>query len=344
MTKADYIPHSKPCITAQDQDALRSVLEGGMLAAGQECARFEKDFSAYTGFGNAFVTPDGKTALQLALEGVGVRGGEVIQPFYVCDDVRWAVERAGAKAVFCDLGEGFQITAESVEKHITPATKAIIVVHALGMSANLQGFEKFGVPVVEDCCQALAPLPKTPALKAKRIAAYSFHPTKCITAGSGGAVATDNSEWAAYIEGRISQNESLRLNDLCWALANTQLAQYEGFVARRAELAQRYLQELPAELTSEMASCADDVLVWFRFMLNISDPSCDFETVKEAFEAKGMAVRKPVHLVDMTEAETQSYPRAAARLKHTLSLPLYPALTDAQQDRVIEAVHDILVG
>lgn len=339
MNNISYIPHSKPYITKQDNLALSKILSSGMLEEGDEKRKFEDNFSTYIGSKRAFATSSGKMALELALKAIGVEGGEVIQPFYVCDDVKWAIHRAGAKSIFCDIGEGWNVTLEHIEKNISPSTKAIVVVHTFGIIFDIERLKKFGIPIIEDFCQAL--VPNLNRHQDDSISIFSFHPTKCISGGSGGAITTNNEKWIRFIDENLDDYKAFVSNDLTWTLVNSQLSQYSNFLSIRKDLAKKYIHELPSIFTDYILDYEKSIGVWFRFVLDISNKKYEFEEVKKQFKLHKIDVRRPVEL-NISKSEVLSFPESSKRLKQSLSIPLYPALTSDDQERIIKAANQIL--
>ena len=177
------IQHSKPWLTKADIEAVNKVIRSGMIGQGEKTSAFERTLSQLFGIDDGGVAVgSGAAALVMALSALGVKSGdEFILPTYVCSSVLEAVFTIEAIPVLCDVGDEWVVKSENMSDYINKRTKAIIVPHMYGVFADVSSFREFGVPIIEDCAQALD-------YKKRRkisgdIAMFSFHPTKCITTG-----------------------------------------------------------------------------------------------------------------------------------------------------------------
>src|SRR5206468_3296476 len=189
------IPHSKPILSPEDLAAVRTVLQTGMIASGSTVDSFERAVSRYLGFAGGVAASTGTSALFAALVALGGGSGgegsgeEVVLPTYVCRSLLDAVCASGATPVLCDVGDDWCVSRETVTRHLTSRTKAIIVVHTFGVAADAASIAELGPPVIEDCCQAFgAAAGSTPLGQAGRLSVVSFHATKLLTTGEGGMV------------------------------------------------------------------------------------------------------------------------------------------------------------
>lgn len=141
-----------------------------------------------------FIDPTDASAIESRLQTGMSDAAEVILPTYVCDSVLRVVTAVGASPVFCDVGQDWNITATEVARCVTPRTGAIIVVHTFGIAADVAQLQEFGVPVIQDCGQSLGlQLPNGEHVGHQGYASFfSFHATKSLTTGEGGAVATSD--------------------------------------------------------------------------------------------------------------------------------------------------------
>ena len=149
------IPHSRPWITDEDTQSVDRILRSGMIAQGAQVQAFEEQIARYVGAPDAIAVGSGTAALVLALKALCADpDDEVILPTYVCRSVADAVVQAGLTPVFCDVGENWTMTADTVAPHVSGKTRAIIVVHLYGIVVETSCFRRFGVSLIEDCCQA----------------------------------------------------------------------------------------------------------------------------------------------------------------------------------------------
>lgn len=194
MTKSRDIPFGRPWINDEDRQAVMDVLGGHILTHGPQCKSFEADFGAFLGEDAHCVTVSSCTAaLHLAYLQFGIGpGDEVIVPAQTHTATAHAVELVGARPVFvdCEPATG-NLTAKGIAAAITPQTKAISVVHFVGIPCNMDEImdlaEGHGLKVIEDCATALGT-----RYRGKHVGlfgdagGFSFYPVKHITTGEGG--------------------------------------------------------------------------------------------------------------------------------------------------------------
>src|SRR2546423_8569353 len=188
----------------QMSEAIERVLDSERYILGEEVRAFEREFAAYCCTTHAIGVANGTEAITIALRALGVGpGDEVVVPSFTFYASAEAVVNAGAAPVFCDIDpDTFCVTAETVERALTPATKAIIAVHLFGNVAPVPDLVRFGLPIVEDAAQAAgASLNGVMAGALGSAATFSFFPSKnlfCL--GDGGAITTNDDEIAATVK------------------------------------------------------------------------------------------------------------------------------------------------
>lgn len=333
------IPHSRPHLTTADLDAVRARLETGMIACGDLVAGYERAFADHVGAAGAVATASGTAALALGLRALDVGpGDEVVMPTYVCRSVADAIVSVGATPVLCDVGSSWLMTVESAAPHVTERTRAVVVVHLFGISADTAALGALGVPIVEDACQALgARHPQGANAEAGRLAFFSSHATKCFTTGEGGLAVSRDAELVTRMRDLLARGAPpAPSSDLAAALGMSQLARYEAMLARRAALAARYLERLPPAWTRKVAAVADRTM-WFRMPLDDVGP---FEAVAACCADRGVSVRRGVDALLHRGAglDDSAFPNAVRCFDGTVSIPLYPALSDRELDRVVAAL------
>lgn len=207
MTSARTIPFGRPWITDDDRQAVMEVLNGHILTHGPETRSFEEEFASFMGDGGYCVAVSSCTAaLHLAYFHLGLGpGDEVIVPAQTHNATAHAVELVGARPVFvdCEPATG-NIDVSQIEERITPSTKALSLVHFLGipcdMDAIMELAERRGLKVVEDCALSLGA-----RYKGKHVGlfgdagCFSFYPVKHITTGDGGMFVTRHKEVAEAV-------------------------------------------------------------------------------------------------------------------------------------------------
>ncbi len=338
-----YIPHSKPYLNGASANAVSDCLGSGNISKGSIATRFTNELSKYIGISEQSLqlATSGSAALFLAFKSIDIQpDDEVIIPTYVCSSVAETIMRVGGKPVFCDISDNWLMMPEDVAKCITPKTKAIVVVHIFGICAPVGEYRKFGLPVIEDCCQLFAREVNGIAIGVDAdFAFYSFHATKCLTTGEGGAVTCINSKYAEPFAQVCEAYASLfPLSDMACALGLSQLKEYDAMQARRADLAKYYFNHLPEEYTSSLKNAG--VSLYFRFPLRVK--GVGFESIKEKAYEEGVAIRKGVdELLHLKYNTDRLCPNAEAVFNETVSVPMYPALTDTQAAKICSVINTL---
>ncbi len=335
------IPHSKPLINQASVQRVAEQIGSGSLANGTVTLKFSQCLKDYLHAESVFLTPNGAAALLVALSALDIGfGDEVILPTYVCHAVADTILFLGATPVFCDIGESWVMTRESVAAVFTERTRAIIVVHIYGILAPASLFKGFGVPVIEDCCQCL-----TSEIEGNRpgaecdIAFYSFHATKCLTAGEGGAVACFGEKYRDRLaKAHAKHAVFLPFTEGQAALGLSQLEIYPQMLERRLEIAQYYFENLPESLTRQLRAVSASM--YFRFPLRMQK---GFEAARREAENSGIAIRKGVDelLHQRYGCGKTGYPVAERLFASTVCIPIYPALTDGEMRAVVNAIRRI---
>lgn len=335
------ILHSKPWITDADKQAVADVLASNMLGQGTLTRQLELKLSSWVHAADGVAAGSGAAALVLALHGVGVRrGDEVILPTYVCPSVLEAVLTVEGVPVLCDVGEDWVITADNTARWITPNTKAIIVPHMYGVFADLESFRVLGLPVIEDCAQAVDDHGRR-NLSAD-VAVFSFHPTKCLTSGEGGIAVSSDLRLAAEMRKLRDGSDTLRcgrlfspLSDIAAGLALSQLQRYPDALARRKQIAHRYVDALEKCRPESLNRNALGRSMFFRFPIRIAG---GVDSCQDAFSQHGIHVRRGINLllhrsIGLADGE---FPTSVRLFNSTVSLPIYPALTAEEESHCAE--------
>ncbi|MHB9030700.1 MAG: DegT/DnrJ/EryC1/StrS family aminotransferase [Candidatus Latescibacterota bacterium] len=343
------IPHSKPLMHRDDIRAVTEILESGMLAGGERVRSFEQALAGYIGLPHAAATSSGTAGLFLALRALDIGpGDEVAIPAYVCSSLLYAVRMTGAEPALADTGEdGIHPDADTIKQAFSPRTKAVLFAHLFGHACDLRDIVALGAPVIEDC--AMAPGAEWRGRKAGALgsvaAVFSFYATKVIAAGEGGMVLSDDPRLTERVRDRADYADkiddvgrfNLKMTDLAAALGNSQLGRLESMIARRRELAARYTEvfsgmglELPFEQPGERC-------IFYRYVVG----SGRAEQLRTSLHSQGVRAERPVFAplsrYPDCKAECPGAERAWAR---SLSIPLYPALTDEEAETVIRAMRE----
>jgi perosamine synthetase len=339
------IPHSRPTISENDISNVVTNLRSGLVAYGDEVTRFEQDMSKYIGVLGGVATNSGTSALHLALKALDIGPGhEIILPSYVCVSVLHAVKYCGASPVFADIGDGgYNLDSKSVDEKITANTKAIIVPHLFGTAADLAKLMEFGIPIIEDCAQAVGAEYRGQKLGSFGIlSTFSFKATKLMTTGHGGMVMTNSREMldrlrelAKYDELReyhVSYN--YQLTDFQAALGRSQLKQLDSFIERRRRISKTY-DEVFASMGQKVQTANG---ICFRYVVEVDNAERYIEPMKLQGVNCARPVFKPLHQYFNSHTELRNTDMA---IHSVISIPIYPSLNDDEVVHICKIVEKV---
>jgi len=352
------IPAAKPEIGDEERAAVDRVMRSGMLAQGPEVAAFETEFSEWVDGVHSVAVNSGTSALHMAFLAAGVGAGdEVIVPSFSFAATANAVALAGATPVFVDIEtDYFAVDPAAVEAAITPRTKAIMPVHLYGHPANLVALkaiaEKHDLLLFEDAAQAHAASVNGIPVGAWGIAgSFSFYPTKNMTSGEGGMITTPSAEVARLAKvlrnqgmERRYENEvvgfNTRMTDIHAAIGRVQLTKLAGWTAKRQENAAFLSANLEGVVTPPTAEGA--VHVFHQYTLRIVDQDRDAfaEELGKRGVGSGVYYPTPIHRLPSFALELD-LPSTELAASQVLSLPIYPSLTQAELETIVEAVNAV---
>jgi perosamine synthetase len=367
VTMSEFIPAAKPFIGEEEIEAAVRVMRSGMVIQGPEVAAFEEEFSALVDGRHCVAVNSGTSALLLSLAAAGIGvGDEVIVPSFTFAATANSVALTGATPVFADIEpDTFNLDPESVEAAITPRTKAIMPVHLYGQAADMRRIgeiaERHGLAIIEDAAQAHgATLDGTPVGAFGLAGAFSFYPTKNMHSLEGGMVVTPDAEFARTI--RLLRNQgmerryanelvgyNLRLTDVAAAIGRVQLRKLRGWNEQRQANAAKLdagLGDLGVVRTPVVADGATHV--YHQYTVRV--PAEHRDALQEHLTAQnvGSAVYypTPTHLLPpfAGQAAQAGLPETARAAAEVISLPVHPALADADLDRIAEAVGSFEFG
>lgn len=345
----NLIPHSRPSLTGSDIQAVSSVLESGQIAQGPVVDEFERQFSAYIGVKEAAATNSGTAALHLALLALGVKvKDEVIMPSFVCTAVLNAVLQARATPVVADINpETYNLSPEDVKKKASRATKAVIVPHMFGCPADMEGLSELGIPIIEDCAQAAGARYKGRKTGGfGTLSIFSFYATKVLTTGEGGMVVGDSDELISRVKDlREYDNKDdykLRFNckmtDIQAALGLSQLSRLEEFLDRRRTIAERYFDEFKNLDFALPCRKEGREHIYYRFVVRTKKDASSF---LESCQQKKVTCQRPVHTPLHVCLGLSGFPHASEAWLKTLSIPLYPSLTEKEIEKAVAVIKEI---
>jgi len=342
----DSISHSRPCHGCGDEEAAAAVLRSQMTGSGKQSARLAETIRTALGGRYAATAASGTLALVQALRALDVGSDrEVVLPTYVCSEVLDAVLYLGAAPVLCDVDENtFAPSVDTVSVVCGSRTGAVIVPHMFGIPADVDAIVKLGVCVVEDLAQGLGAAVVGRSVGCRGAASVlSFKAIKMISAGEGGVVSVRAAAAAKRLEALHNRDDpgqasfSFPMSDLTAAVALNQWKQLDGFVERRRCLAARYADQLDG-LSDSGVRLPHDIpgRAWYRFPVELPEGT-DPGEIRTLLDSVGVQVRRPVDalLHRRLGLPKTAFPIAERLFARTISLPLYPALTEAEQDTII---------
>jgi perosamine synthetase len=368
VARPDPIPLARPVIGEREEQLVLDVLRSGRLSLGPLLEKFERAFARLVCARFASAVSSGTAGLHLALRAVGVGDGDevITSPFSFVASANVAVyERA--RPVFADIDPvTLNLDPQAAAAAVTDRTAAAIPVHIFGYPADLPAFERLGVPIVEDACEALGAIDAegVPVGGRGHPAVFGFYPNKQLTTGEGGMVVMEDEAIKVQIDSERNQGRApdlgrldhdrlgfnYRLSDIGCALGLAQLEHLDQLLAARARVADFYREAL-AGIEDLGLPCPDTGRVrrgWFVFVVQIPH-GFDLDAVVDALRARGIT-SKPyfpaVHLMSFyrerfghREGEFPVCEDVAAR---SLALPFFPQMTEAQVERVATALREVL--
>jgi dTDP-4-amino-4,6-dideoxygalactose transaminase len=356
----DLEPVTRPLSAAILADFDR-VMGHGAFINGQAVRVFEEAFASWSGRSHCIGVASGLDALRLGLLALDIGpGDEVIVPAMTFVATFEAVAQVGATPVPVDVrADDCGLDADAVEAAVTPRTRAILPVHLYGQMVDVHRLEKvagrYGLLVLEDACQAHgAERDGHRAGGWGRAAAFSFYPSKNLGAmGDAGALVTDDTELAARVRalrehGQTSRYRSgyvgytARLDTLQAVVLSHKLPLLENWNEQRREAAAAYAEALSGVGDLRLPeSVSGSIHVWHIYAVRTRDPERLAEHLRRCGIATGRHYPEPPHLSAAFASlgyGAGAFPNSEEIAAETLSLPLYPGITQAQIDAVAAAV------
>lgn len=382
MNATSPIPLSAPDISEAEIEAVTAVLRTPTLSLGPELAAFEAALADYHSVPHAIAVSSGTAGLHMAMLTLGIgHGDEVVIPSFAFIAVANIVALVRATPVFADSDPvTLNLTPATVERVLTPRTRAILVVHTFGIPADMPGFRdlatRHNLAIIEDACEAIGA-----DLHGRRVggfgdlSVFGFYPNKQITTGEGGAVLAHTRQHADRLrtlrnQGRAPNTDfgptsassahwlhhpapgfNYRLSEMACALGRVQLSRIEEILAMRRAAAERYnhlLADIPG-LELPPLTLPDRSISWFVYVVRLPQ-SVDRAHIQKFLAEHGVATAAyfaPIHLQPAWQNSLPPAPRLPVTDSlgtRTLSLPFFTRIIPAQQQQVAQVLTEALSG
>ncbi len=374
------LPYGKQSIGDDDVRAVVDALRANLITTGPLVSEFEEAFAARVGARQAIAVCNGTAALHAAAFAVQIGpGDEVIVPPMTFVASANCIRYLGGTVVFADVRrDTLNLDPEKVSNAITPRTRAIVTVDYAGQPSDLDELlilaEKHHLHLIEDASHALgATYRGRPVGSGAHLTTFSLHPVKHVTTGEGGMITTDDEELTARLRlfrthgitsdhlerGRSGSwyyemtalGFNYRLTDFQCALGLSQLRKLDGWLARRRAIAARYEEafaSLPEVEIPTVLSDRDPAWHLYVLRLNLDRLKVSRLDVFQALRAENIGVNVhyiPVHWHPYYRSlgyARGGWPVAEGEYERLITLPMFPAMTDADVTDVIEAVFKVV--
>jgi perosamine synthetase len=374
-TRSSQIPIQKPLFGSEEERAVVEVLRSGWVSQGPKVLEFEKTFAEYVGTRFAVAVTSCTTALHLALIAHGIgEGDEVICPSNTFIATPNSIRYCGATPIFADIDPAtYNIDVSDIEHRITSKTKAIMPVHQVGLPADLNQIydiaSRHDLEVIEDAAPAIgAEYKGTRIGNSKGSVCFSFHPRKIISTGEGGMITTNDDRidyhLRLYRQHCMSVNDltrheanqvifeeytdlgyNFRMTDLQAAIGIEQMKRLDHILSQRRRIAQRYNQAFAAINWLTPPFCPPDrehtyqsYVVRVKPEAPVSRDELMQTLLYEEIQTRRGAMNSHLEPAYAELAKGVSLPNSESALNETMILPLFPTMTDEEQDRVIQVI------
>lgn len=374
------IPITKPYFSKEEEEAVIHAIRSGWVTQGPKVLEFENDFSKYVGSSFAVATTSCTTALFLALKVLGIKAGdEVICPSLSFIATANSIMHLDAIPRFVDIDpKTYNIDPALIKKSITKKTRAIMPVHQGGLACDLDEINKiardYNLSVVEDAAYAAGSDYKGKMIgSGDNLVCFSFHPRKILVTGEGGMITTSNIKYAeslkrlrhhgmsvsdlerhkankVIIEEYLELGYNFRMTDMQASLGIIQLKKIEEIIRIRTSLAKRY-----NELLSEIEEIQVPFIPGYTshnnyayYMIRLKGKNLELRNkVMEELLEDGIATRRGIMSIHREQFYRKMFgsvnlPETEKASDSTIILPLYPSMTQDEQDFVIKELKEAL--
>lgn len=348
-------PLAKPFIDDSDKQNVMSVLDSGILALGPYMKKFEDNIASYTNSSYACAVSSGTSGLHLAIRALGITTGDevITSPFsFIASSNCILYEEA--TPIFVDIKEDtFNLDPYKIEQAITTRTKAILVVHIFGQSADMEHImhiaKKHNLFIIEDACESLgSTYNENMTGTMGNIGVYAFYPNKQMTTGEGGIIVTESKKlyescMSMRNQGRALTNDWLlherlgynyRMDEMSAALGCSQLSKLEWMIGQKDTIAQlytKYFQNNSHVVTPQIAPYGKHS--WFVYVIRVPEQIRD--KLIDKLLQKGIQTKPYLPAIHMQPFMKKQFqykkgvlPQVEAISDQTIALPFYIGLRE----------------
>jgi perosamine synthetase len=379
ITHKGMVPVARPFVGKEEEHAVLEVLRSGWLSQGKRVEEFERRFAQYVGADHAIAVSSCTTALHLGMIAAGIsQGDEVLCPSLSFIATANSIVYQGARPVFVDIDpRTYNLDPNRIEDAITPRTKAILVVHQIGMPAALTEIleiaQRHNLIVIEDAACAIGSEYRSNLINGRNslLACFSFHPRKILTTGEGGMITTSNQDVARRLR-RLRQHAmsisdmarhgsrevmietydelgyNYRMTDLQAAVGLVQLDRMSEFLERRRSLAARYTEKLagiPWIVAPFQPTYARSNFQSYMVRLT-GDAASRRDALMQSLLERGISTRRGI-MASHREAPYRDaswdsqLPATSAAADECIVLPLFHQMAQEEQDFVVESIREV---
>ncbi len=370
------IPIAKPYLTKDEAQAAYDTILSGWITQGPKVAEFEEKFAKYIGVEHAIAVSNCSTALHLTMIVAGIKeGDEVICPSMSFIATANCIKYVGATPVFVEVNNDYNLDIEDVKRKITSKTKAILIVHQLGLPVEIDEFsilcKERNLLLIEDAACAIGS-----SYKGKKIGShsdlvcFSFHPRKVISTGDGGMITTSNKEYSDRIrllrqhgmsvndrtryesnkvifEEYVEVGYNYRMTDIQASVGIKQLEKLDWIVEQRREIAKKYYEGLK-DLTTIVLPCEpkNKIFNFQTYSIILKENSkINRDELMQKLLDNGIASRKGVTTIHREKAYSHckvSLPISEDLSDRSIIIPLFVPMSDEDVNFVIHHLVTLL--
>lgn len=371
------IPIAKPYLTQDEAQTAYDTILTGWITQGPKVKEFEDKFSSYVGADYAVAVSNCTTALHLALIVAGVTSmDEVICPSMSYIATANVIKHVGARPVFAEVSDDYNIDFEDVKTKITEKTKAIIIVHQIGLPADITAFkelcEEKNIILIEDAACAIGSEYNNEKIGSHSdLVCFSFHPRKVITTGDGGMITTSNPEYAERLrllrqhgmsindlkrhnstkilfEEHLEVGYNYRMTDIQASVGIKQLEKLDWIVEERRKIASIYFEQLGGLKSIILPLVPDNKKTNFQsFSIKLTtDCKLERNELMEKLLEKGISSRRGIMTIHREKAykeyNTLSLPKTEDLSDNSILLPLYVPMNEEDVLFICKTVKELI--